>query len=317
MGKGKGCAEVMVEEPASLFFWSLIVVLFVLVIGNFILTLSIISFFKIGFGMEAIEVIPEHKAIKFFGTTDFKTVYKKDGLIESFKDDPMVIECEFFMYEENRVKIILQKSELFPLLLYIPLKTSPFLAENGEIRFDLVDRKGHTHNRFNMNGEKVEITNVREFVVKDPDTKESIFSTASKLKWNFEKPMKKLETTSIHGAGFSSPIDQKLQVESLNMFIQGAEGTKIEGKSQLISAEKNVYLKSYNGSIILDAPSIYLLVERLPKVNMTYPSIDWKYKLCVCYPKGVLYRAPYPKHLSESQARKYDVCKNVEQRFCT
>ena len=112
MGKGQGCVEVMVQEPASLFFWSLIVVLFVLVIGNFILTLSIISFFKIGFGMEAIEIIPAHKAIKFFGTTDFKTVYKKDGLIESFKDDPMVIECEFFMYEENREQIFFRVVKL-------------------------------------------------------------------------------------------------------------------------------------------------------------------------------------------------------------
>lgn len=95
MGKGKGCSEVMGDEPASLFFWSLIVVLFILVIGNFVLTLSIISFFKIGFGMEALEVIPESKAIKFYGNTDFKTVYKKDGFVEGFKDDPMVIECEF------------------------------------------------------------------------------------------------------------------------------------------------------------------------------------------------------------------------------
>lgn len=168
-----------------------------------------------------------------------------------------------------------------------------------------------------MNSEKIEINNVREFVVKDPVSKKSIFSTVSKLKWNFEKPMKKLETTSIHGTTFSSPIDEKLQIESMNMFIQGAEGTKIDGSSQLISAEKNVYLKSYNGSIILDAASIYLNVERLPIVETSYPSIDWKYKLCVCYPKGVLYRAPYPKHLSESQAKEYDVCKNVQQRFCT
>lgn len=99
MGKSKGCTGIMGDEPASLLFWSLIVILFVLVIGNFILTLSIISFFKIGFGMEAIELVPEHKAIKFYGNTGFETVYKKDGLIEGFKNDPMVIECELLMFK--------------------------------------------------------------------------------------------------------------------------------------------------------------------------------------------------------------------------
>lgn len=99
MGKGKGCKDVFGEEPASFFFWSLIVVLFVLVIGNFVLTLSIISFFKLGFGMKAFELVPEAKAIKFFGDTDFHTIYKKDGLIEGFKDDPMVVECENIQFQ--------------------------------------------------------------------------------------------------------------------------------------------------------------------------------------------------------------------------
>lgn len=203
-------------------------------------------------------------------------------------------------------------NDFFQLKIWIT-----FSAENGEIKFDLIDRKGHAHNRFLMNSDGVLINNVREFVVKDPDTKEPIFSTASKLKWNFEKPMKRLDTTSVQGTVFTSPIDQKLQVESLNMFIQGAEGTKIEGRSQLISAEKNIYLKSYNGSINLDALSIYLNVERLPIVETSYPSIDWKYKICVCYPKGVLYRAPYPKSLlTEENAKRFDACKSAEKRHC-
>lgn len=94
MGKSKGCMCGIFEEPASIFFWSLIVVMFVIVIGNFILTLSIISLFKIGFGLEAFELVPEAKSVKFFGTTVFETVYKKDGLIESYRDDPLVIEGE-------------------------------------------------------------------------------------------------------------------------------------------------------------------------------------------------------------------------------
>jgi beta-sarcoglycan len=92
--KSNRCVNLTLSDPTSLFFWALITILFILVIGNFILTLSIISFFKIGMGMESIELVPESKAIKFFGVTDFQKVYKKDGLIESFKDVPSVIEGE-------------------------------------------------------------------------------------------------------------------------------------------------------------------------------------------------------------------------------
>lgn len=47
-------------------------------------------------GMESIKLIPELKTIKFYGSTDFNRIYKKDGLIESFRDSPAVIECEKF-----------------------------------------------------------------------------------------------------------------------------------------------------------------------------------------------------------------------------
>lgn len=96
MGKGNKCADLNLNDSGSLFFWGLIVLLFVLVIGNFIITLTIISFFKIGMGMESIKLIPELKTIKFYGSTDFNRIYKKDGLIESFRDSPAVIECEKF-----------------------------------------------------------------------------------------------------------------------------------------------------------------------------------------------------------------------------
>lgn len=92
MGKSGKCSGLNLDHPASFFFWGLIIMLFLLVIGNFILTCTIISFFKIGMGMESIKLIPELKTIKFYGTTDFNKVYKKDGIIESFRDEPAVIE---------------------------------------------------------------------------------------------------------------------------------------------------------------------------------------------------------------------------------
>lgn len=94
MGKASKCSDLNLNDSGSWFFWGLIILLFLLVIGNFILTLTIISFFKIGLGMESIKLIPEMKTIKFYGSADFNRIYKKDGIIETFKDSPAVIECK-------------------------------------------------------------------------------------------------------------------------------------------------------------------------------------------------------------------------------
>lgn len=94
MGKGTKCSDLNLNDSGSWFFWGLIALLFLLVIANFVLTLIIISYFKIGFGMESIKLIPEMKMIKFYGSTNFDRIYKKDGQIETFRDSPAVIECK-------------------------------------------------------------------------------------------------------------------------------------------------------------------------------------------------------------------------------
>ncbi|KOB68631.1 putative beta-sarcoglycan, partial [Operophtera brumata] len=44
--------------------------------------------------LESMEFLPEHNAIKFFGDADLDHVYKRDGLIESFRDEPMSISID-------------------------------------------------------------------------------------------------------------------------------------------------------------------------------------------------------------------------------
>lgn len=58
--------------------------------------------------MENIKLIPELKIVKFYGIADFNKVYKKDGLIESYQDEPTFIGGEKFSllgmeFEMNRV----------------------------------------------------------------------------------------------------------------------------------------------------------------------------------------------------------------------
>lgn len=91
MGKSYKCSNFHFVDQGTVLFWFLMVLLLVLVIGNFVLTVTIISFFKIGMGMENIKLIPELKIVKFYGIADFNKVYKKDGLIESYQDEPTFI----------------------------------------------------------------------------------------------------------------------------------------------------------------------------------------------------------------------------------
>ncbi|VVC86811.1 unnamed protein product [Leptidea sinapis] len=64
-------------------FWTLVCLLFVLAIGNLLLTFTIIAVLRLGHGLESMEFLPEHNAIKFFGKTNLDHIYKKDGVIEN------------------------------------------------------------------------------------------------------------------------------------------------------------------------------------------------------------------------------------------
>lgn len=72
-------------------FWVIVSIIFIMTIGNLILTMTIIGVLRLGKGMEFMEMVPEAETIKFFGVTDFDRLYKKDGVIEGFADVPMNI----------------------------------------------------------------------------------------------------------------------------------------------------------------------------------------------------------------------------------
>lgn len=72
-------------------FWVIVSIIFIMTIGNLILTMTIIGVLRLGKGMAFMEMVPEAETIKFFGVTDFDRIYKKDGVIEGFADVPMNI----------------------------------------------------------------------------------------------------------------------------------------------------------------------------------------------------------------------------------
>nr|CAI5860481.1 unnamed protein product [Callosobruchus analis] len=63
-------------------FWTLLTLLFILVIGNLMLTLTIIGVLRLGH---------DHESIKFSGEVDLDHIYKRDGRIEGFQDKPVEI----------------------------------------------------------------------------------------------------------------------------------------------------------------------------------------------------------------------------------
>lgn len=283
MGKTTKCSDLNLNDSGSLFFWGLIILLFLLVIGNFILTLMIISFFKIGMGMESIKLVPEMKTIKFYGSIDFNKIYKKDGLIESFRDSPAVIEGEFC---NQALKLELLQS------------SHSFSADDTFIKFNLIDRKGSITNRFLMGSNGTEFKGINSMSIKDPDTNLPIFAS-TKLKYNMEKPTRNLEATVVYASELVSSVDKKLDIQSINMFVRGIEGTTIDGKEILVSAEQNIFLKSSNGTITMNALNgIYIGIDKIaiaPDLHFSQTHNDLQYKLCVCFPKGVLYRVQLAK----------------------
>lgn len=81
----------MYHEKNSFAFWVVMILLFSLALGNLCLTLTITGILKIYKGMENIELIQGEETVKFFGNIDFDRVYKRDGKLEGFHDEPMEI----------------------------------------------------------------------------------------------------------------------------------------------------------------------------------------------------------------------------------
>lgn len=153
-----------------------------------------------------------------------------------------------------------------------------------------------------MGSDGVEATGINLMIVRDSDTNLPFFTTTSKLKYNFEKPAKSLIANSVHAAEVSSPIDKNLGIGGRKIIIKGIEGTRIDGKEIYATTEDNIFIKSANGSIELNAhKGIHINFERMPKlVNQTYN--DFQYKLC--FYSGVLYTA-------KVTSSNYDPCKSI------
>ncbi|XP_047039504.1 uncharacterized protein LOC124644280 [Helicoverpa zea] len=246
-------------------FWTLVCLLFILAIGNLILTFTILAVLRLGQGMESMEFLPEHNAIKFFGDTDFEHLYKKDGLIESFRDTPMSIS-----------------------------------SENGSVMFNLQVKPSRYENKLTVNTSGVFVRGVNALELIDPDSGEVVFSTAA-ADMNIPDGVNNLHAKQISVKRITSPVDEDLTLRSeTSAHLRGAEGTHMESKELFWSADQDIYLKSINGSIVLSGKEgVFIDVRYLPiaaTVNRTdkYSQGTGQFKVCVCMPQGKLFRIAVP-----------------------
>ncbi|XP_047492241.1 beta-sarcoglycan-like [Penaeus chinensis] len=241
------------------FFWGLVVVLLILASGNLLLTFFAMGVLRLGYGMESIEILPDTRATKFYGRADLGNVYKKDGIIYGYADVPFSIQGD-----NSKVSLSLRTSSAPPSL--------------------------------DVGPDETEIKSVESFQVIDPDSGNTVFSTDYP---NFGLPqgVRNLNVVRSTAARVTSPTSSDLKIRSGSTIrLKGNEGMSFDAKKLTWSADQDIYLKSINGSILLDAGAGYMVdVNTLPLAgDVDDENGRGQYKLCMCKPQGQLFRVPVP-----------------------
>lgn len=137
------------------------------------------------------------------------------------------------------------------------------------------------------------MSQVESFEIKDPRTGTIYFTTDFP---NFGLPagVGKIDVKIAETHRITSPVNESLTVNSDEQIsMRGAEGTTMESKDIVWSADTDILLKSVNGSIVFDGKDgVSIDVENIPvaPIFLQNPSGHEQYKVCVCMPQGKLFR---------------------------
>lgn len=253
----------------TLAFWTLVFLLFILALGNLMLTVTILGVLRMGRGMQSLEVISEEAAVKFYGETDFDGLYKRDGRLESYLDVPLAIN-----------------------------------SQGGSIKLNL-SVNDRSSNKLSLERNGTSFKGFDNFKVKTT-TDRVIFSTKSP-RLDAVKHAKNLTTKMAETNRLVSPLNEGLKIHGRNIYVKGAEGTLIESRDVTWSADKDIFLKSLNGSLVLSAKEgTFIDVERMRIARSRHGSHEYSaykvYKVCVCMPQGKLFKVEVP---NKPNARVY------------
>ncbi|XP_018313525.1 uncharacterized protein Scgbeta isoform X2 [Mycetomoellerius zeteki] len=269
--------------------WMLTLVLAIIGLCNLFLNITVIAVLRISQGMEAIEVIPDENLVKFYGRTDLDKISLQSGICQSYGDEPMEIS-----------------------------------GDEAGVHVDVKSR-GHTHeayphSKLGVLPNGTTMSQVESFEVKDPRTGTIYFTTDFP---NFGLP-NGVETIDVRIAEthrITSPVNESLAIKSDNeVSLHGAEGVHIESKDIVWSADLDIFLKSVNGSVVLDAKDgIFIDVEDIPVAPMFLqsPTTSYEqYKVCVCMPQGKLFKIPVRPGASSRMVNCARVVRTPENDPC-
>ncbi|CAK9824497.1 SGCB [Anthophora retusa] len=242
--------------------WTLTFILAILGLCNLLLNIIVIAVLRISQGMEAMEVIPDENLVKFYGKTDLDRVCLQSGVCQSYGDESMEIAGV-----EAGVQIDVNSHRL-----YDETRAKVMILPNGTT-----------------------MSKIESFEVKDPKTGTVYFTTDFP---NFGLPsgVEKIDVKIAETHRITSPVNESLTVNSDDQIsMQGAEGASMESKDIVWSADTDIFLKSINGSIVLNAKDgVSINIESIPVAPMFLqnPSGHEQYKVCICMPQGKLFRVP-------------------------
>lgn len=197
-------------------------------------------------------------------------------------------------------------------------------GDEAGIRVDVKSRgrvhEAHPHSKLGVLPNGTTMSQVESFEVKDPRTGAPYFTTDFP---NFGLPSG-VETIDVRIAEthrITSPVNESLAIKSDNeVSLHGAEGVRMESKDIVWSADLNIFLKSVNGSVVLDAKDgVSIDVEDIPVAPMflqTPTESQEQYKVCVCMPQGKLFKVPVRPGASSRMVNCARVARNPENDPC-
>ncbi|XP_050305908.1 beta-sarcoglycan [Anthonomus grandis grandis] len=246
-----------IKEKKTFAFWTLVILLFLLAVGNLILTMTILGVLRIGNGMQSIELLPEEKSLKLSGDVDLDRIYKQNNVLEGFEGENLDI-----------------------------------TSEDGSIFVNLYTRINRIFNKIRIEKNFTSFNGFDSFEVKTKN-KESIFKVNNPVFDNL-KSVNTLKSKIIATNKVRSKLHENLKIEGNVVHLKGNEGSKIEAREIVWSADQDIYLRSINGSILLSGKEgTYIDVERLPIAKVPKKSfLTAQFKICVCMPQGKLFRLP-------------------------
>ncbi|XP_034193960.1 sarcoglycan beta [Osmia lignaria lignaria] len=240
--------------------WILTFILSIIGLCNLFLNITVIAVLRISQGMEAMEMIPDENLVKFYGKTDLDRVCLQSGVCQSYGDESMEVSGD-----EAGVQIDVNgqrtRDETGAKVTVLPNGTSISQVESFEIRDS---RSG------------------------------AIYFTTDFPNFGLPAGVERIDVKLAETHRITSPVNESLTVNSDDQIsMQGAEGASMESKDIVWSADTDIFLKSVNGSIVLDAKDgVSIDVENIPVTPMFLQNSPGheQYKVCVCMPQGKLFR---------------------------